>query len=335
MNLIQRIKDKKILELLQEANQITLTEHGNRITLERAIFLSWWCDKGDCSFCYMSSQKPLISDPKKARRRVEAILAEAEMVRRMGWNIEFLSGGYGAFTTSEIKNIATQIHQITANPVWLNVGITNELATYGDEVIGITGAVEVANPELHRKICPSKPLGDINAMLTEAGELGFKKAITIILGLGETPEDLKYLWEIIDLQGIDRVIFYSLNPHPDTPYADTPQPASLYYAGVVAATRIKFPKLEIITGTWVDNLANIGPLILAGSNGITKFPLFKMFGTRYGRRVEEEVHWAGRELKGTFTDQSCLDGESPMDVLEPFLKRYIKSCLNNKTEYKV
>lgn len=335
MNLIQRIKDNKILELLQKANQITLTRYGNQLTLERAIFLSWWCDKGDCSFCYMSSQKPLINDPKKARRRVEAILAEAEMVRRMGWNIEFLSGGYGAFTTAEIKNIATEIHRITANPVWLNVGITSELAAYGEEVIGVTGAVEVVNPEMHRKICPSKPLDDITTMLTEAGELGFKKAITIILGLGETPEDLQYLWEIIEDQGIDRVIFYSLNPHPDTPYADTPQPASLYYAGVVAATRIKFPKLEIITGTWVDNLANIGPLVLAGSNGITKFPLFKMFGTRYGRRVEDEVRWAGRKLKGTFTDQSCLEGESPKDGLEPFLKRYIKSCLNNKTEYKV
>ncbi len=335
MNLIQKIKDKKILELLQEANQITLAEHGNRITLERAIFLSWWCDKGDCSFCYMSSQKPLIQDPKKARRRVEAILAEAEMVQRMGWNIEFLSGGYGAFTTPEIKNIATEIYQITDNPVWLNVGITSELDAYGEEVTGVTGAVEVANPELHRKICPSKPLKDITGMLTEAGDLGFKKAITIILGLGETPEDMQYLFEIIEDLNIDRIIFYSLNPHPDTPYADTPQPASLYYAGVVAATRIKFPQLEIITGTWVDNLANIGPLILAGANGITKFPLFKMFGTRYGRRVEEEVHWAGRKLQGTFTDHACLDGESPSVELEPFLKRYIKSCLNNKTEYKV
>jgi len=335
MNLIQRIKDKQILELLQEANKTTLREYGNQITPERAIFLSWWCDKGDCSFCYMSSQKPLIRDPKKARRRVEAILAEAEMVRRMGWNIEFLSGGYGAFTTSEIKNIATQIHHITQNPVWLNVGITSELEAYGEEVTGITGAVEVANPQLHRKICPSKPLEDITSMLTQAGELGFKKAITIILGLGETPEDLKYLWELIEQQEIDRIIFYSLNPHPETPYAHTSPPASLYYAGVVAATRIKFPKLEIITGTWVDNLANIGPLILAGANGITKFPLFKMFGTRYGRRVEKEVEWAGRDLQGTFTDTSCLEGESPSSELEPYLKRYIKSCLNTKTEYKV
>lgn len=335
MSLIEQLKNRKILDLLQKANQITLKEHGNKITLERAIFLSWWCDKGDCSFCYMSSQKPLIRDPKKARRRVESILAEAEMVRRMGWNIEFLSGGYGAFTTSEIKQIARDIYEITDDPVWLNVGITSELGAYGEEVVGVTGAVEVANPQLHRKICPSKPLEDINSMLTEAGDLGFKKAITIIIGLGETPEDLQYLFQMIEELEIDRIIFYSLNPHPDTPYADTPQPASLYYAGTVAATRIQFPKLEIITGTWVDNLANIGPLILAGANGITKFPLFKMFGTRYGRRVEEEVQWTGREMVGTFTDLDCLEGESPKSGLEPFLKRYITSCLNNKTDYKV
>ena len=66
------------------------------------------------------------------------------------------------------------------------------------------------------------------------------------------------------------------------------------------------PQLEIVTGTWIDNLANIGPLILAGANGITKFPLFKMFGTSYGKRVEEEVEWAGRKLKGTFTDLNHL-----------------------------
>jgi len=335
MDLIQKIKNKQILDLLQEANQITLAEHGKQITLERAIFLSWWCDKGDCSFCYMSSQKPLIQDPQKARRRVEGILAEAEMVRRMGWNIEFLSGGYGAFTTSEIKKIAQDIFQITENPVWLNIGITSELDAYGEEVTGVTGAVEVANPELHQKICPSKPLKDITHMIKEAGDLGFKKAITIILGLGETPEDLQYLFQLIEELEIDRIIFYSLNPHPDTPYANTPQPASLYYAATVAATRIRFPDLEIITGTWVDNLANIGPLLLAGANGITKFPLFKMFGTRHGRRVEEEVQWAGRELLGTFTDLDCLEGESPKSELEPFLKRYITSCLNNKTEYKV
>ena len=105
MNLIKKIEDHKTLDLLRKSNEITLSEHGNTITLERAIFLSWWCDKGDCAFCYMSSQKPRISEPEKARRNINSILAEAELIRRMGWNVEFLSGGYGSFSTDEIKNI--------------------------------------------------------------------------------------------------------------------------------------------------------------------------------------------------------------------------------------
>ena len=324
--------DSNIFDLIKKANETTLKNHGNLITLERAVFLSWWCDKGDCAFCYMSTQKNKIKDPKKARRNVNNILAESEMCSRLDWNIEFLSGGYESFTTEEIKDIATNIKSITGDGVWLNTGITDELAEFGSEIKGITGAVEVANPEIHNRVCPSKKLEDISNMLDVAGELGFKKAITIILGLGETLDDVEYIIDYIKDHKIDRVIFYSLNPHKETIYADSSQPASLYYAQVVAQVRLAFPEIEIICGTWIDNLANIGILILSGANGITKFPLFNMFGTKYGKRVEEEVTWAGRELKGTFTDKTKL-GPEKSEVspdLDKFIKRYVKESLKNK-----
>ena len=324
--------DSNIFDLIKKANEITLKNHGNLITLERAVFLSWWCDKGDCAFCYMSTQKDKIKDPKKARRNISNIYAEAEMCKRLDWNIEFLSGGYESFTTQEIKTIATTIKDINGDGVWLNTGITDELGEYGSEIKGITGAVEVANPEIHNRVCPSKKLSDISNMLDVAGDLGFKKAITIILGLGETLEDTDYIIDYIKDHKIDRVIFYSLNPHKETIYANSSQPASLYYAQVVARVRLEFPEIEIICGTWIDNLANIGILILSGANGITKFPLFKMFGTKYGKRVEEEVKWAGRELKGTFTDKNML-GPQESEVspeLNKFIKRYVKESLKNK-----
>ena len=324
--------DSNIFDLIKNANETTLKRHGNLITLERAVFLSWWCDKGDCAFCYMSTQKDKIKDPKKARRNVSNIYAEAEMCRRLDWNIEFLSGGYESFTTAEIKEIATTIKNITGDGVWLNTGITDDLSEYGNEIKGITGAVEVANPEIHERVCPSKKLDDISNMLDTAGDLGFKKAMTIILGLGETLEDVNYVIDYIRDHKIDRVIFYSLNPHKETVYANSSQPASLYYAQVVSQVRLAFPDIEIICGTWIDNLANIGILILSGANGITKFPLFKMFGTKYGKRVEEEVKWAGRELKGTFTDKTKL-GPEKSEVspdLNKFIKRYVKESLKNK-----
>ena len=324
--------DPNIFDLIKNANETTLKNHGDLITLERAVFLSWWCDKGDCAFCYMSTQKDKIKDPAKARRNVSNIYAEAEMCKRLDWNIEFLSGGYKSFTTQEIKDIATTIKDITGDGVWLNTGITDDLDQYGSEIKGITGAVEVANPEIHNRVCPSKKLEDISNMLDIAGDLGFKKAITIILGLGETLDDVDYIIDYIKDHKIDRVIFYSLNPHKETVYANSSQPASLYYAQVVAQVRLAFPDIEIICGTWIDNLANIGILILSGANGITKFPLFKMFGTKYGKRVEEEVKWAGRQLKGTFTDKSKL-GPEQSEVspdLDRFIKRYVKESLENK-----
>ena len=168
----------------------------------------------------MSTQKNKIKDPTKAKRRVNNILAEAEMCSRLGWNIEFLSGGYKSFTTQEIKSIAENIHSITGDGVWLNTGITSELEEYGSEIKGITGAVEAANPEFQKIVCPSKPLDQISDMLDTAGDLGFKKAITIILGLGESFEDVEYLKDYIREHKIDRVIFYSLNPHPETEYVN-------------------------------------------------------------------------------------------------------------------
>ncbi len=324
--------DSNIFDQIKKANEITLKNHGDLISLERAVFLSWWCDKGDCAFCYMSTQKEKIKDPKKARRNINNIYAEAEMCRRLDWNIEFLSGGYESFTTQEIKEIATTIKSITGEGVWLNTGITDDLAEFSSEIKGITGAVEVANPDIHNRVCPSKKLEDISNMLDVAGDLGFKKAITIILGLGETLDDISYLIDYIKNHNIDRVIFYSLNPHKETIYANSSQPASLYYAQVVSQIRLAFPDIEIICGTWIDNLANIGILILSGANGITKFPLFKMFGTKYGKRVEEEVKWAGRQLKGTFTDKSKL-GPNQSEVspdLDKFIKRYVKESLKNK-----
>ncbi|KZX15594.1 radical SAM protein [Methanobrevibacter curvatus] len=326
MNIIEKIKNYEILDLIAKADKVTKKNHSNEISLERAIFLSWWCEKGDCSFCYMSTQKDKISNPKTARRNVNGILAEAEICKRLNWNIEFLSGGYESFTTDEIKKIAIKIYNITNQAVWLNTGITKDLKVFSDEIAGVTGAVETANPQLQKEICPSKNIDDISAMLFTAGDLGFKKAITIILGLGETFDDIQYLIDFISDHYIDRIIFYSLNPHPDTIYQNSSQPSSLYYGAVVSAIRITFPKIEIICGTWNDNLANFGLLILSGANGLTKFPMFKIFGTKYGKRVEEEVKFTGKTLKGSFTDFNLLGhDESDFDSeLNPFIKRYIK-----------
>ena len=299
-----------LLEALREANALTLKHHGSCVTLERAVFLSWWCSVASCAFCYMAKQRERQGNAERAKRAPWRILAEAELLRRLGWEVEYLSGGYGAYSLEELRLIAEMVALVVRSRVWLNVGVlgAEELEQLRGAVEGVTGSVECVNEELRSRIVPGKPLPAIKRFLENAGEMGFATGITIILGLGESTADTSALLELIAELELDRITIYALNPHRGTHYENSPPPASLYQAGVIAAVRLSFPGIKIISGTWVDQLPNIGVALLAGANGITKFPLFSMFGTRHGRKVEEEVRHAGRELLGTFSDLEVLRG---------------------------
>ncbi|RMF91611.1 MAG: radical SAM protein [Methanobacteriota archaeon] len=319
-----------LLEAIKRADKKTRQVHGPEVFLERAIFLSWYCEKGSCQFCYMSTQKERIRDGKRARRRPSSILAEAELLRRIGWKVAFLAGGYGVYPIGEIREMARKVHEIVGEPIWLNTGILSreDMSGFDESVEGVVGSVETVNKGLHRVVCPGKPLEPVEAMLDSAKEIGLKTGMTIILGLGESAEDLPALMDFIERHRIDRITLYTLNPHPGTPFADTPPPPSLYQAGVTAALRLRFPRLRITAGTWIDQLPNIGIVLLAGANGITKYPLFRMFGNRFGRKVEEEIAAAGRRVVGTFTDASRLEGElkttfPEREEIESALQRYV------------
>lgn len=298
------------LDVIKKADRITRRNH-NFVTLERAILLSWWCDKGDCKFCHMSSQN--IKDPKRAKRKPWSILAEAELIDRIGWNVEFLSGGYGSYSFTEITELAQMIAHVTKRPQWLNVGVMDKKnLKFSDEVEGIIGSVETVGRN-RKQVCPSKPLGPIKKMLKEGKGVGLKTGITIVLGLGEETKDIPALIDLISELDIDKITIYSLNPHDGTALGDMPPPASIYQAGVIALIRLKFPKIQIIGGTWIDQLPNIGLMILSGANGITKYPLFSMFGNRHGKKVEDEIKFTNRKLLGTFTDIDILAGKKKLE----------------------
>jgi biotin synthase-like enzyme len=324
-----------LLENIKRADKKTREVHGAQVDLERAIILSWWCDRGNCSFCYMSTQKKRIKDKSRARRRTSSILAEALLLRRIGWKVAFLSGGYGAFKPIEIREIVHSVYEIIGEPLWLNVGVLSEdeMSSFGDSVNGVVGSVETLNPRIRKKVCPTKPVEPIVSMFESAGNLGLNKGMTIILGLGESTEDLELLLNFVEENKIDKITVYSLNPHDQTPFSDSPPPASLYHAGVISALRLRFPKLKIVAGTWIDQLPNIGVLLLAGANGITKYPLFRMFGNRFGKKVEREITYAGRTIGGTFSDVSLLNKKFIFDgpehaAVKKALDRYVEKIMS-------
>ena len=264
------------------------------VFFERALFLSWYCSKADCKFCYMSTQKDRIKNPRLARRRFESIFAEAIISRLCNWKIEFLSGGYDSFSADELACITKTVCKITKQKQWLNIGALtkDELKRFKPYIQGVCGTVECINQRLRAELCPSKPLKPILDMFKACDELGLKKTITIIIGLGETEKDIPLLIEFIRTHTVDKLTFYALNPHDKTQFKSGPK--TEYYANWVSAVRQAFPKLEIVAGSWVDRLSEISALLKAGANNITKFPSIKLFSSKYAEQIEEEVKKAGK-----------------------------------------
>ncbi|MBL7054373.1 radical SAM protein [Candidatus Woesearchaeota archaeon] len=293
---------------------------------ERAIFLSWYCAKGDCKFCYMSTQKNLIKDPKNARRSFESILAEAFLCKKFGWKIEFLSGGYESFSKKDMLFLIKHIYNICKERLWLNMGVLNkeELKLFKPYIQGVCGAVECVNPKVHKEICPSKPIKEIEKMFKACDELKLKKAITIILGIGEKEKDIPLLKKFIKKNKVDKITFYRLKPQKNTIFENKKTITKEYYVKWVKEIRKEFPKIKITIGSWLNNLDEIHLLLNAGADAVTKFPSIKLFNSKYAKKIEKEAKKAGRKFKGTLTEMKKIN----IDEIDEFK---IKRARKNET----
>src|SRR3989344_5060455 len=247
--------------LLEKANKIYLINFAAETCFERAVFFSWGCTIRDCQFCYMSTQ-PKDKPAREARRSNESILAEFILAKKLGWEIGFFSGGIGVMNPDELTFLLKAINEIVGEKIWLNIGPISKilLEKYKQYVKGIVGSIETINPELHKKVCPSKPIEPYEKMFANAKELGLLIGMTIILGLGETREDITLLKEFIRKHGIEKIHMYSLIPQVGTPYENAPVPAVEEQAWWISNLRIEFPKLDIQCGIWEDRVNRISLL---------------------------------------------------------------------------
>ena len=319
------------IRLLLKSNLVYNKNFGNETMFERAIFFSWYCGLGDCKYCYMSTQTKSIKDPEKARRSAVSLIAEAILCKELNWKISFLAGGYRAYELEGFHDLAKSISESAGEKLWLNIGALSEeeLEEFKDISQGVCAAIEVINPELRKKICPSKPFDEIIDMLKHAAKLGYDKSITIILGLGETVDDFKLLENFIKKHKVDKICFYSLNPHKGTVYEDKPGPSSIYQATWIAKTRIAFPNISISAGIWASKVSSLGLQLLAGANSFTKFPAIKLFNSKESKNIEEEVKSAGRVLKSRLTGKVKINVNNVVKNLPSDLQNRVKDKLGS------
>jgi len=282
----------------------------------RCIFLSWYCEKGSCKFCFRSTIQHKIKHAKTAKRSIESIMTDAIIGKNLGWRIEFLTGGYGIFSFEEMLDIIRKVSQIYNQKIWINLGTMDEeqLKQIKPYVEGVCASIETVEPKLHNELCPEKPIAPYEDFLETAGKLGFKKSITIVIGLGEKKEDFILLADFIEKHKLDRITFYALKPVKGTGFERSPD--AEYYAWWISQTRKRFPKTKIMAGLTPKRPDYTKIILEAGADAITKFPAIKKFGSEDAELVEKLAKDAGRDFQGTLTKLPDIDWENEVDKLD-------------------
>jgi len=322
----------KLNSLLKESTKVYDENFKPIIWFGRCIFLSWYCDVGTCKFCYRSTIKDRIKHAKHARRKIASIITEGILAKNLNWRIEFLTGGYKIYPMDELVKIAKIVSEIFGEKIWLNLGALekDDLEQFRPYIEGIVASLETIEPKLHKDICPNKPIEPYLEMFKNAGNL--KKSITIVIGLGEKIEDIDLLHKFIEEHKLERITFYALKPVKDTPFKVGPDKE--YYAEWIAKTRIRFPKLEIITGITARRIDDVPLLIRAGSNAITKFPATKKFNSSEAKKIESYIKENKREFIGSLTVLPDIDWNNEVDKLniDEELKKETKEILSSYIE---
>ncbi|MBU0460767.1 MAG: radical SAM protein [Nanoarchaeota archaeon] len=315
-------------QLLKEAEAIYSENFDSRTWYGRCIFLSWYCSIGDCKFCFRTTQKHKIKHPELSRRTMGSALLEALFCKIFGWRIEFLTGGYGIMPFPDLLEIIKNVSLVYEEKIWLNLGVMSKehLESIRPYVKGICASMETLTPQVHEYVCPNKPIKPYDKMFMELE--GFKKSIAVIVGLGDKIEDMKYLFEFIEKHQLDRITLYALKPVKGTEY--TKGPSVDEYLQWIARLRIKFPRLEIIAGTNLRRSEEVGYLMKAGANAITKFPATKQFGTTKAKIVEKLIKDEGRNFISNLTELPKIDWTAEIDKLniEEKNKEEMKEKLN-------
>lgn len=326
----------EINQLLSRAEEVYRKNFPPSCWYGRCIFLSWYCDLGTCKFCFRSTQKHKIKYAKNARRTLASILIEALLCRKLGWRIEFLTGGYQIYPLKEMVEIIKLVSQVYGEKIWLNLGAisTSDLEKFKPYLEGVVSSIETIEPKLHDFVCPDKPIKPYLEMFESADNFKLKKSMTLVIGLGEKKEDFDLLSDFIEKYQLDRITFYALKPVKETIFENSGGPKTEDYLWWIAQTRIRFPKIEIIAGTTARRFQEVGLLLKAGANAFTKFPATRMFNSPEARKIETEIKETGRQFLGTLTQMPKIDWNREIEQigLNPKLEKAVKEMMPSYLE---
>ncbi|MFT7615349.1 MAG: biotin synthase-like enzyme [Candidatus Woesearchaeota archaeon] len=325
----EHIVDKQELDtLIKQAHSIFQENFEPTTWLERSVFTNWTCGIADCKYCYLSTRPKL---DRTAVRTEASILAEVLICREMGWDIGYITGGLRVETTEKMVELLNNIAKVYGEKTMMNYGpyTLSEIKAFEPHITGMGCAIESFDEELHKFICPSKPLKVLLKYFANVRDhTKLEKFITIILGIGEKMSDVEHVIKQVTDFNIDKVQLCFLKPQEKTVFDDVPPPDPNYMAWWIAKIRIAHPKIQIKIALIKERISDLSLYLEAGANSFSRYLIFNDFNSKFAHQLESECKKAGRTLKGNFTE--IVEMDIPKIVSELKIKEKLKPAVEDK-----
>ncbi|HEU0046960.1 MAG TPA: 7,8-didemethyl-8-hydroxy-5-deazariboflavin synthase CofG [Nitrososphaera sp.] len=258
--------------LVAAAGRIRDSTRPGAVTYSRKVFINLinLC-RDTCTYCTYKKEpgEPMLSmleptqvlalaEAGKKYRCTEALFVTGERPeQKYGQARAWLSSLGHSSTVEYIREMSELVIEKTGLLPHTNAGslTRKEMIILKDTNVSLGAMLETSSERLMGKGMPHEDAPSKNPKvriktLESAGELGIPMTTGLLVGIGETPEELvDSLFVIKKLHekygNIQEVIMQNFAPKPQTGMAQFPQPSLEYFLRAVAMTRIIMPNMNV------------------------------------------------------------------------------------------
>lgn len=289
-------------KLFSAAREMRGRYFGNDIFLYGFIYFSTYC-RNDCAFCFYRRSNKV--SPRYRKTKAEIIDTAGQLTESGVHLLDLTMGEDPHYFTDgnfdELLEITSAVKEKTGMPLMISPGVVPRdiLARFSE--IGVDWYAcyqETHNRQLYAGMRLHQSFDERYNLKKYAHELGMLSEEGLLVGIGETAEDLYCSFCAMKDLAADQIRVMSFVPQEGTPLAAVEVMPRLREMLVIAIMRLLFPDRLIPASLDVDGIMGLKKRLNAGANVITSIipPKGGLLGVSQSTLDIEE---GGRTVVGT------------------------------------
>ncbi len=269
------IENEEHLDLLFKVARESRYRHfGCKIFFYGFIYYSTWC-RNNCTFCgYRISNQSV----ERYRKTTEEVVEIAVDLASSGVHLLDLTMGEDPqFYQSEsnllqIVEIVRAIRKKVDMPLMISPGVVSKpllVALAREGVEWYACYQETHNPDLYSRLRLNQDFDLRMNMKQFAHEIGFLIEEGLLVGVGESVDDIAHSLKVMGELNARQVRVMSFIPQVGTPRENDPTPYRSKELKVIAVMRLLYPDRLIPASLDVDGIGGLKARLMAGANVVT------------------------------------------------------------------